>query len=287
MIGIILAGGRGTRLYPSTRLISKHLLPIAGKPMIYYSITTLLYLGCTEIIILCTPKDKQLYDRIFTTVRELNVKLSFVEQDKPSGIPDAILQTRSLRRDREAIVILGDNIFVGNDFKQMDLLKRDNNFAIITKKVNNPEEFGVMIDGPNGRSFEEKPSEFKSSNAVLGLYKIPRDIDEKILQQSFSDRNELEIMDTIFQYNKEGRLSVNSLGRATYWCDAGSYDRINEANEFITVLEKNSLGLVGCPEEAALNSKLITEEEFEAMVLKMPGCSYRTSLKKLLLDRQK
>jgi len=284
MIGIILAGGNGTRLYPSTQLVSKHLLPIAGKPIIYYSITTLIYLGCTEIVILCTSIDKNSYERLLSSISVLNITLSFVEQDQPIGIPDAISSTQALRNGREAIVILGDNIFVGNDFRKINFLEHDNNFSIITKKVNNPEDFGVLIDGPNGRSFEEKPKEFKSSNAVLGLYKIPIDIDEKISIQSFSSRQELEIMDTIIQYNEEGRLSVNSLGRATYWCDAGRYDRIQEADQFINVLENNTQGLIGSPEEAAFNSKLITLEQFEVIVSKMPSCSYQRKLEQLLLE---
>lgn len=284
MIGIILAGGSGTRLYPYTRLVSKHLIPIAGKPMVYYSITTLIYLGCTEIIILCTPLDKKSYERLFSSISILNIKLSFVEQDKPIGIPDAILKTQILRKDQEAIVILGDNIFVGDDFKNIDFLDQGDNFSIITKKVNNPEDFGVLIDGPDGWLFEEKPKEFKSSNAVLGLYKIPKDINDKISMQSLSDRHELEIMDTIKQYNDDGRLSVNSLGRATYWCDAGRYDRIKEADQFISVLENNSLGLIGSPEEAAFNSKLITLEQFETIIFTMPNCSYRKKLEKLIMD---
>lgn len=287
MLGIILAGGHGTRLYPSTRLTSKHLLPVAGKPMIYYSITTLIYLGCTELIILCTSRDKQAYERLFDSIGVLNINLHFVEQDDPIGIPDAIMQTKDLRKNREAIVILGDNIFVGNEFKKIDLFQHTNDFAIVTKKVNNPQDFGVLIESAEGFSFEEKPKIFKSSNAILGLYKIPKDVDQKISKQVRSSRDELEIMDTISQYNDEKRLSVNSLGRAIYWCDAGRYDRIKEADQFISVLEQSSVGLIGSPEEAAFNSNLISFDQFKNIIADMPSCNYREKLEQLLMEYKK
>ena len=287
MLGIILAGGHGTRLFPSTRLTSKHLLPVAGKPMIYYSITTLIYLGCRELIILCASRDKQAYERLFDSIGVLNINLYFVVQDDPIGIPDAITQTQHLRKNREAIVILGDNIFVGNEFNRLNFSQSSDDFAIVTKKVNNPQDFGVLIEGSDGLSFEEKPKTFKSSNAILGLYKIPRDVDQKISKQVRSYRGELEIMDTIAQYNDEKRLSVNSLGRAIYWCDAGRYDRIEEADQFISVLEKSSIGLIGSPEEAAFNSNLISLNQFESIIFGMPSCTYREKLEQLLMEYRK
>lgn len=278
MLGIILAGGNGTRLYPTSVSISKHLVPIAGKPMLYYALSTLIYLGCNRIAVIHKPEDLEAYNRVLEPMRKLNLEIETIEQRQPEGIPQGISLSNKFRSNRPAYMLLGDNIFVGGGLKKIVNNLKQESFGTLTKSVGNPHDYGVLIRNSENYEFVEKPSSFVSNEAISGLYKLPEDVDESLEFLKKSDRGEYEIIDVMKYFASKSRFEAENVGRGIFWCDAGQFSRIRETDQLVSLLEDNSRFLIGSPEEAALNAGLISDTEFANITDQMPECPYKKKL---------
>lgn len=276
MKGIILAGGMGTRLYPATLSVSKQILPIYDKPMIYYPISMLMLAGIQEILIISTPRDIKLYEELLGTGADLGVKFSYKVQDQPKGIAEAFILGEEFIGDDSVALVLGDNVFYGHGLTEM--LKRSANIKdgaiVFGYYVGNPEEFGIVAFDDKGKvlSIEEKPKEPKSNYAVVGLYFYDNDVVEISKNITPSARGELEITAVNNEYLKKGKLSVELLGRGMAWLDTGTHKSMLEASNFIEAIQTRQKLYIACLEEIAFNNKWITPEQ-----LKKLGNRYKTT----------
>ena len=263
--GIILAGGSGTRLYPATRSISKQIIPVYDKPMIYYPLSVLMLAGIQEILIISTPEDLPLYRRLFGDGSQWGLRLEFAEQPSPDGLAQAFLIGEDFIGKDPVCLILGDNIFYGYEFSHIlkHVSPNDDNAVIFGYYVNDPERYGVADFDESGNvlSIEEKPSHPKSNYAVTGLYFYPPDVVEKAKALSPSDRGELEITDLNKLYLKEKRLKTKLLGRGMAWLDTGTHDSLLQASNFIATIEKRQGLKIACIEEIAYKKKFISREQ--------------------------
>lgn len=265
MKGIILAGGSGTRLHPVTRSISKHLLPIYDKPMIFYPLSVLMLAGINEILIISTPKDLPLYKSLLGDGSNIGIKLSYKEQPKPDGLAQAFIIGKDFINDDNVALILGDNIFYGYGFSNI-LHKAVNNIngaTIFSYHVSDPERFGVVESDKDGNviSIEEKPKKPKSNDAIVGLYFYDNTVVSLAEKIKPSERGELEISDINNLYLKNNKLNVISLGRGFAWLDSGTHESLHEASSFIYALEKRQGLKVACLEEIAFNNNWITKNQ--------------------------
>tara|TARA_S200000501_G_scaffold365135_1_gene398178 strand:- start:317 stop:1195 length:879 start_codon:yes stop_codon:yes gene_type:complete len=281
MKGIILAGGTGSRLYPSTLATSKQLLPVYDKPMIYYPLSMLMLAGIRDVLIISTPEDLPKYKSLLSSGKSIGMNFSYEEQISPDGLAQAFILGEKFIGDENVCLILGDNIFYGSNLPQTlrSAVKRvnDSNTAtIFGYYVNDPERYGVVDFDDDNRaiSFEEKPSNPKSNYAVSGLYFYPNDVVDIAKNQKPSDRNELEITDTNKVFLSQKRLKVEKLGRGCAWLDTGTHDSLLEASQFVQILEKRQGVKISCIEEIAYRMNYIDNNDLEILGKKMKNNPY-------------
>lgn len=283
MKGIILAGGTGSRLYPVTTVVSKQLLPVFDKPMIYYPLSTLMLAGIREILIISTPPDKPLFQRLLGDGSEFGLKFSYATQETPRGLADAFIVGRKFVGDDSVALVLGDNIFYGHGLPEM-LAKasaRKDGATVFGYVVKTPEQYGVIELDRAGRalSIEEKPKQPKSNVAVTGLYFYDNDVLDIAASIKPSGRGEIEITDVNNAYLERGDLFVEVLGRGFAWLDTGTHASLVEASHFIQILEQRQGLRIACPEEIALRQGYISLEEFNRVAEKTSKSSYGEYLK--------
>jgi len=265
MKGIILAGGNGTRLYPITKGISKQLLPVYDKPMIYYPLSVLMLSGIREVLIISNSEYIDLYKNLLNDGSSLGMKIEYKIQEKPRGLADAFIVGEEFIGNDKVCLILGDNIFYGQGFgpKLHSASQVEDGAVIFGYYVNNPKEFGVVEfdENKNVVSLEEKPEKPKSNYAIPGLYYYDNSVVEKAKSLKPSARGELEITDLNREYLNEGKLKVELLGRGFAWLDTGTYDGLANASEFVRTIQKRTGLYIACLEEIAYRNKWITKEE--------------------------
>lgn len=281
MKGIILAGGSGTRLYPITKGISKQLLPVYDKPMVYYPLSTLMLAGIRDILVISTPRDLPLFRELLGDGSDYGIKLTYKEQPSPDGLAQAFLLGEEFLDGDSGCLILGDNIFHGSYFvpklkKAIEDAEEHSTATIFGYWVRDPERYGVAELGENGRciSIEEKPSEPKSNYAVVGLYFYPSDVVGKAKDIRPSARGELEITALNQSYLKEDRLNLQLLGRGFAWLDTGTHQSLSEASSYIEAIENRQGLKVGCLEGIAYRNGWITEEKMRGLAEPMKKNQY-------------
>ena len=284
MKGIILAGGSGTRLYPITKAISKQLMPIYDKPMIYYPLSTLMLTGIRDILVITTKEDQPDFIKLLKDGSQFGINISYVIQPLPDGLAQAFILGEDFIKDDECVMILGDNIYFGNDFVKM--LKNAKSSAengkatIFGYQVRDPQRFGIMQldDDNNVISVEEKPLEPESDFAITGLYFYPKGVSKKAKNLKPSPRGELEITELNDMYLKEGNLKAQLLGGGFTWFDTGTVDSMMEANNMIQLIQKNSGKVVCCPEVIAYNNGWIDDDIMMRAYESMKKNSYGQNL---------
>ena len=267
--GIILAGGSGTRLYPLTKAISKQIMPVYDKPMIYYPLYVLMAAGIREVLIITTPRDNETFRELLGDGKKWGMHIEYQIQEKPNGLAEAFIIGENFIGNSNVALILGDNMFYGGDLNEV--LKcanaRDDEATIFGYKVKDPRRYGVVEIDENGNavSIEEKPSEPKSNYAVPGLYFYTNDVVEIAKNVKPSARGELEITSVNEEYMNRGKLKVEKLGRGMAWFDTGTHDALIETASFVQTIEKRQGMQICCPEEIAFENGWITEDELKKL----------------------
>ena len=286
MKGIVLAGGSGTRLHPITRGISKQMLPVYDKPMIYYPLSVLMLAGIREILVISTPEDLPGYRKLLGDGADFGIQLSYAEQASPDGLAQAFVIGETFIGDDNVCLVLGDNIFYGYGFSAMlrEAAQRDKGATVFGYHVNDPERFGVLAFDANGKviSLEEKPAKPKSNYAVTGLYFYDNRVVEIAKNVKPSERGELEITDVNRAYLESGELNVSVMGRGFAWLDTGTHDSLMEAGQFVQTIEHRQGLKVACLEEIGYRNGWLSEEALQRQATALAKTGYGQYLQQVL-----
>ena len=288
MKGIVLAGGSGTRLYPITKGVSKQLLPIYDKPMVYYPVSVLMLAGIRDILIISTPQDLPSFRRLFGDGSAIGVRFSYAEQPSPDGLAQAFIIGKQFVGDDSVCLVLGDNIFYGSDLTSkllaaVEAAEKRQRATVFGYWVDEPQRYGVAEFSPEGKclSIEEKPAHPKSNYAVVGLYFYPNKVLQVASEVKPSARGELEITSVNQRFLQDGELDVQALGRGFAWLDTGTHDSLADASIFVETIEKRTGLKIACLEEIAFEKGWISAEKLRELALPMAGNSYGKYLLKL------
>lgn len=288
MKGIVLAGGSGTRLYPITKGVSKQLLPIYDKPMVYYPVSVLMLAGIRDILIISTPQDLPSFRRLFGDGSAIGVRFSYAEQPSPDGLAQAFIIGKQFVGDDSVCLVLGDNIFYGSDLTSkllaaVEAAEKRQRATVFGYWVDEPQRYGVAEFSPEGKclSIEEKPAHPKSNYAVVGLYFYPNKVLKVASEVKPSARGELEITSVNQRFLQDGELDVQALGRGFAWLDTGTHDSLADASIFVETIEKRTGLKIACLEEIAFEKGWISAEELRELALPMAGNAYGKYLLKL------
>ncbi|GER80395.1 MAG TPA: glucose-1-phosphate thymidylyltransferase RfbA [Anaerolineales bacterium] len=288
MKGIILAGGRGTRLSPLTNVISKQLLPVYNKPMVYYPLSLLILAGIREILVISTPEDLPNFKRLLGNGAQWGIRFEYAEQDQPRGLADAFILGRDFAAGQPVCLILGDNIFFGHGLAEKLRIGSGlrEGALVFAYPVHDPERYGVVEFGADGRaiSIEEKPKTPRSNYAVPGLYFYDGKVCDYAAALRPSARGELEITDLNRVYLAQGNLKVETLGRGLAWLDAGTHDALLQASNFVQTIEQRQGLLVGSPEEAAYRNNFITADQLKGLIEQVKVSEYAGYLLRILSE---
>mgnify|MGYP001765372087 CR=1 FL=1 len=289
MKGIILAGGAGTRLNPITKVVSKQLLPIYDKPMIYYPLSVLMLAGIRDILIISTPRDLPNFEKLFCDGSQLGLKFSYIEQPSPDGLAQAFILGEEFIGDDDVCLVLGDNIFYGAGLqnilaKSVQIVKAENKAVVFGYYVEDPERYGVAEVDADGNvlSIEEKPNQPKSNYAVVGLYFYPNSVIEIAKNVKPSHRNELEITSVNHEYLQRQQLKLQTLSRGFAWLDTGTHEAMSEATEFVKAVEKRTSLKIACIEEISLKMNFIDEIKFDDLITEQGKSTYGAYLKRIV-----
>jgi len=283
--GIILAGGKGSRLSPLTKIFNKQLLPLYDKPMIFYPLSVLMLAGIRDILIITNPNEDTQFKKVFQNGQDLGIRISYIEQKKPNGLPEAFIIGEKFINNSDVALILGDNFFYGQGFGET-LRKRSKHksgVTVFTYQVNNPEKYGIIeIKNKKIINIVEKPKKSKSNLAITGLYFFDKNVTNFSKKLKPSKRKELEIVDLLKQYLKIKKINIEYLGRGSSWLDTGTIENLFETSQFISNIEKRQGLKIACLEEISLNNKWISKKQIKNRINFYGDCDYSKYLKKLI-----
>ena len=286
--GIILAGGSGSRLYPATKVVSKQLLPIFDKPMIYYPLSTLMLAGIQEILVISTPQDTHLFEKLLGNGVQWGLTISYAVQSTPDGLAQAFIIGESFLGDDPSALVLGDNIFYGNTFPELlgSANVREEGATIFAYHVHDPNRYGIVEFDKNDCviSLEEKPKKPKSNYALTGLYFFDKNAVEYAKQIKPSHRGELEIIDLILKYHEQGTISVEKMGRGYAWLDTGTTESLLEAHQFVQIIEHRQGLKISCPEEIAYRKQYIDKSQLAKLAEPMLKNNYGQYLMRIIKE---
>tara|TARA_B100000161_G_C33553281_1_gene416466 strand:- start:567 stop:1436 length:870 start_codon:yes stop_codon:yes gene_type:complete len=285
--GIILAGGMGTRMSPLTKAVNKQLLPIYDKPLLFYPLSILMLAKIKEVLIIVNKGQLKQYKKLIPDGNRLGMKINYIEQDKPRGLPDAFILGEKFIKKNNVAMILGDNFFYGQSLSKMlhECVKIKNGAKVVLHRVSNPEKFGIATV-KNGKilNLKEKPKKTKSNLAVTGLYFFDNEVIKYAKELKPSKRNELEIVDLLNKYKKRNKLSAEYIGRGGAWLDTGSIEDFYKTSNFVSSIENLQGFKIACLEEISLNNKWINKKMVKQSIKFYGNCEYSNYLKKIILQ---